>query len=136
MAYCRGFTQDCRQNGCLVSPTECLQEDDRRSCFPSRQSNSLHLPLITSLVPHYLHLVLTPFSPAAHPLVQHTGCYLRQSEKDSTANLEMQYPPPFAATLPSTDATLTIRPRAFLMSGRKIVVIAIHPFMLTFSMLW
>ncbi|TNN56928.1 hypothetical protein EYF80_032826 [Liparis tanakae] len=39
-----------------------------RSCFPSRQSNSLHLPLITSLVPHYLHLVLTPFSPAAHPL--------------------------------------------------------------------
>ncbi|TNN75792.1 hypothetical protein EYF80_013939 [Liparis tanakae] len=39
-----------------------------RSCFPSRQSNSLHLPLITSLVPHSLHLVLTPFSPAAHPL--------------------------------------------------------------------
>ncbi|TNN77977.1 Diphosphoinositol polyphosphate phosphohydrolase 1 [Liparis tanakae] len=38
-----------------------------RSCFPSRQSNSLHLPLITSLVPHYLHLVLTPVSPA-HPL--------------------------------------------------------------------
>jgi len=29
-----------------------------RSCFPSRQSTSLHLPLITpSLVPHYLHLV-------------------------------------------------------------------------------
>ncbi|TNN33646.1 hypothetical protein EYF80_056194 [Liparis tanakae] len=40
-----------------------------KSCFPSRQSNSLHLPLITSLVPHSLHLVLTPFSPAAHPLV-------------------------------------------------------------------
>ncbi|TNN79011.1 hypothetical protein EYF80_010690 [Liparis tanakae] len=32
-------------------------------------SNSLHLPLITSLVPHYLHLVLTPFSPVAHSLV-------------------------------------------------------------------
>lgn len=29
MAYCRGFTQDCRQNGCLVSPTECLEEEDR-----------------------------------------------------------------------------------------------------------
>ncbi|TNN50263.1 hypothetical protein EYF80_039548 [Liparis tanakae] len=38
-----------------------------RSCFSSRQSNSLHLPLTTSLVPHYLHLVLTPFSPAAPP---------------------------------------------------------------------
>ncbi|TNN37711.1 hypothetical protein EYF80_052122 [Liparis tanakae] len=28
-----------------------------------------HLPLVTSLVPHSLHLVLTPFSPAAHHLV-------------------------------------------------------------------
>lgn len=62
--------------------------------------------------------------------------HLRQSEKDSTANLEMQYPPPFAATLPSTDATFTIRPRAFLMRGRKIIVMAITPFMLTFSVLW
>lgn len=61
---------------------------------------------------------------------------LRQSEKDSTANLEMQYPPPFAATLPSTDATFTIRPRAFLMRGRKYMVMAITPFMLTFSVLW
>ncbi|TNN78514.1 hypothetical protein EYF80_011297 [Liparis tanakae] len=41
-----------------------------KSCFPSPQSNSLHLPLITSLVPHSLHLVLTPFSPAAHPLIE------------------------------------------------------------------
>ncbi|TNN53586.1 hypothetical protein EYF80_036160 [Liparis tanakae] len=32
-------------------------------------SNSLHLTLITSLVPHSLHLVLTPSSPAAPPLV-------------------------------------------------------------------
>ncbi|TNN75883.1 hypothetical protein EYF80_013853 [Liparis tanakae] len=41
----------------------------RQSCFPSRQSNSLHLPLITpSLVPHSHHLVLTSFSPAAPPL--------------------------------------------------------------------
>ncbi|TNN67301.1 hypothetical protein EYF80_022408 [Liparis tanakae] len=39
----------------------------RRSCFPSRQSNSLHLPLITSLVPHYLHLVFMPVSPVAFP---------------------------------------------------------------------
>ncbi|TNN88391.1 hypothetical protein EYF80_001173 [Liparis tanakae] len=38
------------------------------SCFPCRQSNSLHLPLITSLVPHYLHLVLTPFLPASDHL--------------------------------------------------------------------
>ncbi|TNN88372.1 hypothetical protein EYF80_001154 [Liparis tanakae] len=37
--------------------------------LPISQSNSLHLPLITSLVPHYLHLVLTPFSPAAHSLI-------------------------------------------------------------------
>ena len=61
--------------------------------------------------------------------------HLRQSEKDSTANLEMQYPPPFAATLPRTDATLTMRPRAFLMSGRKVVVMPITPFMLTFNVL-
>ncbi|TNN75865.1 hypothetical protein EYF80_013835 [Liparis tanakae] len=47
--------------------------DIRTSCFPSRQSNSLHLPLITSLVPHSLHLVLTPFSPAAPPLANHMG---------------------------------------------------------------
>ncbi|TNN88752.1 hypothetical protein EYF80_001084 [Liparis tanakae] len=41
------------------------------SCFPSRQSNSLHLPLITpSLVPHYLHLVFMPVSPAAHSLIR------------------------------------------------------------------
>ncbi|TNN38022.1 hypothetical protein EYF80_051808 [Liparis tanakae] len=36
---------------------------------PISQSNSLHLPLITSLVPHYLHLVLTPLltcSPSPH----------------------------------------------------------------------
>ncbi|TNN45683.1 G-protein coupled receptor 4 [Liparis tanakae] len=39
-----------------------------KSCFPSRQSSSLHLPLITSLVPHYLHLVLMPVSPVAHSL--------------------------------------------------------------------
>lgn len=62
--------------------------------------------------------------------------HLRQSEKDSTANLEMQYPPPFAATRPSTDATFTIRPRAFLMRGRKVIVMEITPFMLTFSVLW
>ena len=28
MAYCSGFTQDCRQNGCLVSPTECLEDNE------------------------------------------------------------------------------------------------------------
>ncbi|TNN51177.1 hypothetical protein EYF80_038595 [Liparis tanakae] len=38
------------------------------SCFPPRQSSSLHLPLITSLVPHYLHLVFMPVSPVAHSL--------------------------------------------------------------------
>ncbi|TNN54721.1 hypothetical protein EYF80_035064 [Liparis tanakae] len=44
------------------------------SCFPSRQSNSLHLPLITpSLVPHYLHLVHMPISPVAHSLTQNNG---------------------------------------------------------------
>lgn len=48
----------------------------------------------------------------------------------------MQYPPPFAATLPSTDATFTIRPRACLMRGRKVIVMPITPFMFTFSVLW
>lgn len=62
--------------------------------------------------------------------------YLRQSEKHSTANLEMQYPPPLAATLPNTDATFTIRPRAFLTRGRKVIVMPITPLMLTFSVLW
>lgn len=66
----------------------------------------------------------------------HQQSYLRQSEKPSTANLEMQYPPPFAATLPSTEATLTIRPRAFLMRGRKVMVMAITPLMLTLSVRW
>ncbi|TNN52270.1 Protein bicaudal D 1 [Liparis tanakae] len=41
----------------------------RKELEQLQESNSLHLPLITSLVPHYLHLVLTPFSPAAHSLV-------------------------------------------------------------------
>ncbi|TNN46116.1 hypothetical protein EYF80_043693 [Liparis tanakae] len=44
------------------------KEEEEEILLPISQSNSLHLPLITSLVPHYLHLVLTPFSPAAHPL--------------------------------------------------------------------
>ncbi|TNN61464.1 hypothetical protein EYF80_028343 [Liparis tanakae] len=47
---------------------ESREDLQKRSCFPSRQSNSLHQPLITSLVPHYLHLVLTPFSPASDHL--------------------------------------------------------------------
>lgn len=62
--------------------------------------------------------------------------YLRQSEKHSTANFEMQYPPPFAATRPSTEATLTIRPRALLTSGRKFMVVSITPVILTFRVLW
>lgn len=65
-----------------------------------------------------------------------TWNYLRQSEKDSTADLEMQYPPPFAATLPSTEAILTIRPRALLTSGRKFMVVSITPVMLTLRVLW
>ncbi|TNN37425.1 MAM domain-containing glycosylphosphatidylinositol anchor protein 1 [Liparis tanakae] len=36
---------------------------------PRPQSSSLHLPLTTSLVPHSLHLVFTPFSPASDHLV-------------------------------------------------------------------
>ncbi|TNN35341.1 hypothetical protein EYF80_054486 [Liparis tanakae] len=42
------------------------------SCFPSRQANSLHLPLVTSLVPRYLHLVLTSHLQPLPSLVPHS----------------------------------------------------------------
>lgn len=61
---------------------------------------------------------------------------LRQSEKHSTPNLDMQYPPPLAPTLPRTEATLTSRPRARFTSGRKASVTSITPIMLTRSVLW
>ncbi|TNN84493.1 hypothetical protein EYF80_005193 [Liparis tanakae] len=56
------------------------EKEGRGSCFPSRQSNSLHLPLTTSLVPHSLHLVLTPFSPASDHLSLRVGTILSSSD--------------------------------------------------------